>query len=116
MADASQQIKRVDPLSKLALTNFVSSEKDAIKQRQQSIEAEISELTKKLAGLKETFLVLSGAIQGLEHVDAYLRREAEGGDGAKPPPAPAGGEGPPPETRHLKTPVPGDSKGKPRPV
>ena len=73
-------IKRVDPMSQLALTQYISSEADAIKQRQTAVETEISELTKKLAGLKETFLVLSGALQGLDHVSGYLQKASVSDD------------------------------------
>jgi hypothetical protein len=87
MATPPSNIQRVHPLSEVALRQYVSSEAEAIKTRQASVEAEIGELTKKLANLKESFLILGGALQGLQHVGTFIEKHASSSE--DPPVAPS---------------------------
>jgi hypothetical protein len=87
MATPPSNIQRVHPLSEVALRQYVSSEAEAIKTRQASVEAEISDLTKKLAALKESYLILGGALQGLQHVGTFIEKHASSSEDPAVPPS-----------------------------
>lgn len=107
------KIEEVDPFSKIGMISYIGGEIDSLNTRHKAVDAEIQTLTKKLAELKETFLVLSGAMQAMEHVKAHLSKvEAEP---ATPPPTHLLSESSP-DIPPSHTAVPAPLSDKPRPV
>lgn len=72
------KVEKVELFSKVGMISYIGGEIESLTQRHKSVDSEIQTLTKKLAELKETFLVLSGALQAMDHVKNHLsQNEAE---------------------------------------
>lgn len=82
------KIDRVEPFSRVGMQSYVSGEMEQLKNRSAAVDGEIQSLTKKLAELKETFLVLSGAMQALEHVQNHIKMSEKDDAPSKTPPIP----------------------------
>ena len=56
--------------------DFVLTEVGNLKQKQAEIQKEIEKKNTEAATLRETLLVVNGALQGVQHVHDYITREA----------------------------------------
>lgn len=54
---------------------YVSTEMENLKRRQGMVQEQIESKKKDIASLRETLLVVSGALQGLQHVRAFIATE-----------------------------------------
>lgn len=108
------KVEKVELFSKVGMISYVSGEIESLTQRHKSVDSEIQTLTKKLAELKETFLVLSGALQAMEHVKTHLSKSEDAP--ATPPPVNLLSEEESPDTPPSRTAPPAPSSDKPRPA
>lgn len=60
----------------LTINEYLTKECQSMKDRQRKLQEEFQEKQRQMQGIKETLLVISGAIQAIEHVMAHVS-EAE---------------------------------------
>ncbi len=61
------------PIAKLQA--YLTKEVDMLEKRQQAAQEAIEAKAKELQGLRENMLVISGALQGVQHIKAYLDQQ-----------------------------------------
>lgn len=71
--DLPVNFRAVTPVESVKI--HISSEVSALKEKQQTIDKQIVEKQKELASLKDSFLVVSGALQALEHMSTFVSNQ-----------------------------------------
>ena len=80
-----QAAKAAPPRSKPETVDYVSGELENLKRKQAMIQEQMDTKTREIATLRETLLVVNGAVQGLQHIHKYLTEGgAEASFGAAP--------------------------------
>ncbi len=83
MANTAKQKKKLDPFPSVQpsfaakVAAYVEKEVETLRARQTVIQEEIERKTKETVTLRETLLVVNGALQGIQHVRAFILGEGE---------------------------------------
>ena len=85
---------------------YVLAEIKNLQQKQASVQADLDAKLKETQALRETLLVMSGAIQGLQHIHQFIMTDPDGAKarGSVPDSSSSESSDPDPE-RHGSTPV-----------
>jgi hypothetical protein len=60
-----------------ATVDYVLAEVNSLKRKQVMIQEQMETKTKEMQGLRETLLVMSGAVQGLQHIHQFMTKKEE---------------------------------------
>ena len=82
----SEMDRYKSPAADTGLRAYIDNEVQQLLTRQKHIQESIQNKNKEITSLRETLLVVSGALQGLQHVQAYVPPPAQA------PEAPASGQ------------------------
>lgn len=78
LVESLDKIHPVEPSFHEKITAYLEKEMQNLQEKQGNIKKEIDQKNKDVAVLRETLLVVNGALQGIQHVHAYVN-QAEGG-------------------------------------